>query len=90
MELERGLIAIAAAIAVFTGFGTALGEGNVGAKAVEAIGKNPDAADKIRSQAIVGAAISETCAIYGLLISLLLIFVYYRANKLLNKKVELE
>lgn len=76
MELERGLIAIAAAIAVFTGFSTAIGEGNVGAKAVEAIGKNPDAADKIKSQAIVGAAISETCAIYGLLVSLLLIFVY--------------
>lgn len=74
--MERGLIAIAAAIAVFTGFSTAIGEGNVGAKSVEAIGKNPDASDKIRSQAIVGAAISETCAIYGLLVALLLIFVY--------------
>lgn len=74
--MERGLIAIAAAIAVFTGFSTALGEGNVGAKAVEAVGKNPDASDKIRSQAIVSAAISETCAIYGTLIALLLIFVY--------------
>ena len=74
--MDRGLIAIAAAIAVFTGFGTALGEGYVGGKAVEAIGKNPDASGKIRSMAIVGAAISETCAIYGLLISFLLIFVF--------------
>ena len=74
--MEKGLIAIAAAIAVFTGFGTALGEGYVGAKAVEAIGKNPDASDKIRSMAIVGAAISETCAIYGVFIALLLLFVF--------------
>lgn len=74
--MEKGLIAIAAAIAVFTGFSTAFGEGNVGAKAVEAVGKNPDASDKIRSQSIISAAISETCAIYGLLVALLLIFVY--------------
>ena len=73
--VEKGLIAIGAALAVFTGFATAIGEGNVGAHAVEAIGKNPDAADKIRSMAISGAAISETCAIYGLLISFLIIFV---------------
>lgn len=74
--MERGLIAIAAAIAVFTGFGTAFGEANVAAHAVEAIGKNPEANDKIRSMSIVGAAISETCAIYGTLIALLLIFVF--------------
>lgn len=74
--MERGLIAIAAALAVFTGFSTAIGEGNVGAKAVEAVGKNPDASDKIRSQSILSAAISETCAIYGLLIAFLLLFAY--------------
>lgn len=74
--MERGLVAIAAAIAVFAGFGTAIGEGNVFAKAVEAIGKNPEAHDKIRSLAIVGAAISETVAIYGVLISFLLMFVF--------------
>ncbi len=76
MDLGRGLVAIAAAIAVFAGFGTAIGEGNVFAKAVEAVGKNPEAHDKIRSLAIVGAAISETVAIYGVLISFLLMFVF--------------
>lgn len=73
--MELGLIAIAAAIAVFAGTTTAIGEGNVFAKAVEAIGKNPEAEGKIRSMAITGAAITETVAIYGLLISLLIIFV---------------
>ncbi len=73
--MELGLIAIAAAIAVFAGTTTAIGEGNVFARAVEAIGKNPEAEGKIRSMAITGAAITETVAIYGLLISLLIIFV---------------
>ena len=73
--MEKGLIAIAAAIAVFAGFGTAFGEGNVFAHAVEAIGKNPEANDKIRSMAIVGAAISETVAIYGVLIAFIILFV---------------
>ena len=44
-------------------------------KAVESIGKNPDAASKIQSMAIIGAAISETCAIYCLLVAFLIIFI---------------
>ena len=74
--MEKGLIAIAAAVAVFTGFGTAFGEASVALQAVESIGKNPEATDKIQSMAIVGAAISETVAIYGLLVAILLIFVF--------------
>ncbi|MBQ6411222.1 MAG: hypothetical protein IJI16_04665, partial [Atopobiaceae bacterium] len=49
MDITRGLIAIAAAIAVFAGFGTGIGEGLVGSRAVEAVGKNPEAEDKIRT-----------------------------------------
>lgn len=73
--MEKGLIAIAAAICVAGGCTTGIGEGLVAAKAVEAIGKNPDASGKIQSMAIIGAAISETCAIYCLLIAFLIIFV---------------
>ena len=74
--MERGLIAIAAALAVAVGTITGYGEAHVAWTACESIGKNPEAADKIRSMAIVGAAISETCAIYGLLVAILLIFAY--------------
>ena len=74
--MEKGLIAIGAGIAVFTGFLTGLGEGTVAAHARDAIGKNPEAESKIRSTMILGIALSETCAIYGLLVSILLIFVY--------------
>ena len=74
--MEKGLIAIGAGIAVFTGFMTGLGEGTVAAHECDAIGKNPEAESKIRSTMILGIALSETCAIYGLLVSILLIFVY--------------
>ena len=76
MDIARGLVAIAAAIAVFTGFATGIGEGMVATQAVESVGKNPEAFDKIRTIMIMGDAISETCAIYGLLIAILLIFVF--------------
>lgn len=76
MDIARGLVAIAAAIAVFTGFATGFGEGKIGTKAVEAVGKNPEAFNQIRTMMILGDAISETCAIYGLLISIILIFVF--------------
>ena len=74
--MDRAIIAFAAALAVWVGFGTAFGEASVARQAVESIGKNPEASDKIRSMAIVGAAISETVAIYGTFIALLLIFVF--------------
>lgn len=76
MEIAKGLIAIGAGLAVMTGMMTGIGEGFVGGKAVEAIGKNPEAEGKIRSTMILGIALSETCAIYGLLIAILLIFAF--------------
>lgn len=76
MDINRGLIAIGAGIAILTGFMTGFGEGTVAAHACDAIGKNPEAESKIRSTMILGIALSETCAIYGLLVAILLIFVY--------------
>ena len=69
-----GMAAIACAIAVFTGFSQGIGEALVAAKAVEAIGRNPDATPQIKSNMIMGIALSETTGIYGLLISILLLF----------------
>lgn len=72
----RGLIAIAAAIAVCAGAFTGIGEGLAAAKAVEAVGRNPEAEGKIRTMMILGIALSETVAIYGLLVSLILLFLF--------------
>ena len=76
MDIATGLIAIGAGLAVMTGMMTGIGEGFVAGKAVEAIGRNPEAEGKIRSTMILGIALSETCAIYGLLVAILLIFVF--------------
>ena len=76
MDIAKGLIAIGAGLAVMTGMMTGIGEGFVAGKAVEAIGRNPEAEGKIRSTMILGIALSESCAIYGLLVAILLIFVF--------------
>lgn len=76
MELARGLVAIGAGLAVLTGMMTGIGQGYAAGKAVEAVGRNPEAESKIRSMLILGCAVAETCAIYGMLIAFLLIFVF--------------
>ncbi len=76
MDIGRGLVAIGAGIAVITGMMTGIGQGYAAGKAVEAVGRNPEAEGKIRTMLILGCAVAETCAIYGLLTALLLIFVY--------------
>lgn len=73
---NTGLIAIAASIAVLAGAFTGIGEALVAAKAVEAIGRNPESEGKVRTTMILGIALTETVAIYGLLVSLILLFVY--------------
>jgi F-type H+-transporting ATPase subunit c len=72
--IMRGMAALACALAVFTGFSQGIGEGMVASKAVEAIGRNPDATPQIKSNMIMGIALTETTGIYGLLISILLLF----------------
>ena len=73
--MNNVLLAFAAALCVLGGCVTGIMEGKIAIKAVDNIGKNPDAASKIQSMAIIGAAISETCAIYCLLVAFLIIFI---------------
>jgi F-type H+-transporting ATPase subunit c len=73
--MEKAILAFAAALCACASCVTGVFEGKVAIQAVESIGKNPDAADKIQSMAIIGAAISETCAIYCLLVAFLIIFI---------------
>lgn len=68
-----GLLAIGAAVAVFTGVGAGIGMGIATGKAVEAIGRQPEAANKIRTVLLLGLAFAETTAIYGLFISILIV-----------------
>jgi len=57
------------------GIGPALAIGSIGSKAVEAIGRNPEAAAKIQNNLILGFAFAEAIAIYALVVALILKFV---------------
>lgn len=66
--------AIGAGIAVLTGVGAGVGIGIAAGKTSEAIARQPEAAGKIRSTFILGAALAEATAIYGFITALALIF----------------
>ena len=51
------------------GFAPALGIGLIGFKAMEAIGRNPEAAGKLFVPMLLGMAFAEAIAIYSLVVS---------------------
>ncbi len=53
------------------GAGAAIGVGMIGAKAVEAVGRNPGAFGNILTLGIIGMALAEAVAIYALVITFL-------------------
>ncbi len=75
VEGELGLNLLGAGIAALTGIGAGVGMGIATGKAVEATARQPEAVGQIRTMLLLGLAFAETTAIYGLLVSLLLIFV---------------
>ena len=60
---------------IFAGIGPGIGEGNAVAKALEAIGRQPECKGDVTSTMLLGCAIAETTGIYGFVTGLLLIFV---------------
>jgi F-type H+-transporting ATPase subunit c len=57
------------------GIGPALAIGWIVSKAMEAIGRNPEAAGKIQTNLILGVAFAEAIAIYALVVALVVKFV---------------
>ena len=66
--------ALGAAIAIFTGLGCGLGMGLATGKACEAIARQPEASGKIQSVFMLGLVFTESIAIYGLLVAILILF----------------
>ncbi len=67
--------AFSAALAIgVAAFGAAIGQGNALAKALEAIGRNPESQSKIFPTLVLGLAFIESLALYALLIALALVF----------------
>ena len=69
-----GASAIGAGLAMIAGLGPGIGEGFCGGKAVEAIGRQPEASGAITRTMIIGDALAETTGLYSLVIALLLMF----------------
>lgn len=66
---------IATALAIGLGaIAPAIGIGLIGGKAVEALGRNPEAESSVRTVAILGMAFAEAIAIYALVVALILKF----------------
>ncbi len=71
---QGGIIALAAGLAIgIAALGGALAQGRAAASALDGIGRNPGAADKIRGPMILGLALIESLVIYALIIAFLLI-----------------
>jgi len=67
---------IAAALAIAVGaFSPALAIGLLGSKAMEAIGRNPEASGNILTNMILALAFAEAIAIYALVVALAIKFV---------------
>lgn len=71
--MDKNLIA-GATIAI-GGLMPALAIGWMGSKAMEAIGRNPEAADKLQTVLILVVAFAEAIAIYSLVVALSIKFV---------------
>ena len=64
------LVPLAKALAIGLGaLGPGLGVGLIGAKAMEAIGRNPEATSKSRVPMLLAAAFAEAIAIYALVVA---------------------
>lgn len=77
--MEHAIIKAACAIGAglcmgIGAIGPALGEGNAVGKALEGMARQPEAAGTLRTNMILGCAITETTGIYSLLISFLILF----------------
>ncbi len=75
--IREAAVAIGAGLCMGIGaIGPAFGEGNAVGKALEGMARQPEAAGTLRTNMILGCAITESTGIYSLVIALLLLFLY--------------
>ena len=72
--LVEAFSALGAGTALIAGSGTGVGQGYAFGKTIEAIARQPETRGTLMGTALLGCAVSETSAIYGLVIALILLF----------------
>lgn len=71
----KAMCAIGAGLCMGIGaIGPAIGEGNAVGHALDGMARQPETSDTLRTNMILGCAITETTGIYSLLISFLILF----------------
>lgn len=75
-SVAQGLSLLGAGLAIGLGaIGPGIGIGLLVAKALEAMGRNPETESMVRTNMILGIVFAEAIAIYGLVVALILMFV---------------
>ena len=77
--MEQSIISAACALGAglcmgIGAIGPAIGEGNAVGKALEGMARQPEATSNLRTNMILGCAITETTGIYSLLIAFVIMF----------------
>lgn len=74
MDIEAAKL-LGAALAMGLGaIGPGIGLGILASKALEAIGRNPEAQSKVQTTMILAIAVTEAVAIYALVVALMILF----------------
>lgn len=73
MDVQSAAL-IGAGIAMISCIGGGIGVGIATGKAAEAVARQPEVSGKINGVFLIGIALSEATAIYGLVVGLLLLF----------------
>ena len=74
-SIQIGLKAVGAGLAMIGALGPGIGIGLLVQGALQAIGRNPDAAGTIQANMILGIVFAEAVAIYALVVALIVLFV---------------
>lgn len=80
--MEQSIISAACALGAglcmgIGAIGPAIGEGNAVGKALEGMARQPEATGTLRTNMILGCAITESTGIYSRVVALLLLFVKF-------------
>lgn len=74
-NIADGLKAVGAGLAMIGALGPGVGIGVLVNGALQAIGRNPDAAGQVQTNMILGIVFAEAVAIYCLVVALIILFV---------------
>ncbi|NMB28844.1 MAG: ATP synthase F0 subunit C [Clostridiaceae bacterium] len=75
--MEKSLVALAAALAIgAVGSIAAYAISKMAGKAFDSMARQPEVASRVQTSLTIAIVFIETCAIYALVVSLLLVFVF--------------